>query len=147
MPAEILNGTATLNGIQNSGSAITITGYATFILNTLSPAHQFDLEDVKDEQGFDTSTLARNQHYEATMDFTPSAGTRVNAAALATFPTPLSAVAIDNCLVQLCNGTWIYRGGAKIDQSAGQVVKVTGMTIRRYADSSQNSSLATTVSG
>lgn len=45
MAAEIIAGLAVIHGIQNNGSAITLTGYATFVIDSLAFKHEFKIED------------------------------------------------------------------------------------------------------
>lgn len=156
MAAEIITGLATLNGIQNNGSAITMTGYATFIMDRLSGRHNFDIRDTKSEIGFDASSTATNENFEITVDITIAGATRAAAAALAKVPSPLSKITLANCKVQttfgssavkLFDGDYQYRGGASIDMSKDSEVKLTGLMLRKYADSTQNTSMTTVVSG
>lgn len=156
MPAEVIVGDATVPGILNNGSTMTMTGYATFIWDQLAGRHNFDTRDVKDERAFDKSSSAHNEHFEITVDFTPTGATRTAAAAVCTVPAPLAKITLANCKVQtafgssavkLFDGDYSYRGGASITMTKEGETKITGMTLRKYADSAQNASLVTTVSG
>lgn len=157
MAAEVLAGKAVLYGIQNDGTAISMTGYATFILDALVFKHMFDIRDVKDERGFDTSAVATNEHGEITIDFTPAGATRAAAEAIVALPAPLSSFTLSHVKLQtgvfsgtsvkMFDGAYQYRGGASINLSSSDIVKVSGITLRKYADSTQNTSLVTTVTG
>lgn len=156
MAAEIITGKAVLHGIQNNGTAITITGYATFILEKIDSQHQFDKYKVKDELGNDVSAVAFNERNEITIDFTPSGATRAAAAAIPVYPVPLAGITLSNCKTNgdfgssgaaLFNGIYLYEGEARIMQSAGVVCKLTGLKLTRYADATQNTSMTTTVVG
>ena len=151
MPAEVLTGIAALNGIQNNGSAITLKGYATFVIQKLASTHNFDIADLKDERGFDVAAKATNTYKEIDADFTPASTTRALTASfidtLTAALTPLCSVAIANCKVTSFNGTYQYRGGGIVTQDASGDVKVTGMKLRKYDDATQNTSLTTVVVG
>lgn len=150
MPTEILTGKAVLNGIQGTGGTgtITIAGFATFVLQALSPTQNFTVDALQDERGADVSLKATNPYKEIDLDFTPIGADRAAVAAVmnATL-TPLMSVLISACRVTDCNGTWIYIGGGQKVQQAGQNAKITGLKLRKYDDLTQNASLATVVSG
>ena len=147
MPAEIQVGTAVLHGITNSGSAITITGFATFLFDSAKAQHNFDIQDIKDATGFDACAVATNEHVEIDLNFTPSGATRAAAAAICAFPTPLSKVVLANFKVTAFNGDWQYRGGTAIDLTNTGPAKISSVKIRKYSDTTQNASLVVTVSG
>jgi hypothetical protein len=145
MANEVQNGTAILHGITNGGSPISMSGYATFILETAKAGHKFKLEAIEDEVGFDRSLIATNSHVEVDIAWTPSGATRAAAVATAAFLTPLAKVTLANFAVAAFNGDWIYVGDQSIDLSnaAGKM----SLKVRKYDDSTQNSSLSTAVSG
>lgn len=145
---EIQSGIAVIHGITNNGTDITISGYATFLFESAKAQHQFDIADIKDAGGNDASAVASNEFCEMDVAFTPSGATRAAAAGVVVFPTPLSCITLANFkLSSLFNGRWQYRGGTSIDlQNTGQV-KISGLKIRRYVNTTQNTSLTTTVTG
>jgi hypothetical protein len=147
MASEIQAGTAVVHGITNSGSAITITGFATFLFDSAKGQHMFDIADVKDAVNFDAAAIATNEHIELDINFTPSGATRAAAAAVYAFPTPLSKVTLATFKITAFNGDWQYRGGTSIDLTNTGPGKISSLKIRKYADSTQNASLTTTVSG
>ncbi len=144
MPAEIQSGTAVLYGITNDGTAISIEGYATFIIDTAKGNHKFELDSVKDENNFDVSLIATNPYTELDINWTPSGTTRAAAAATAVFLEPLSKVALDHFKVTTLNGDYVYIGDCSIDLSHKQAKM--SLKIRKYDDTAQNASLTTTVS-
>jgi hypothetical protein len=144
MPTEVQNGSATLHGIRNDGSAITIEGYATFLLDSAKLGHKFKLDAVEDELGFDASLIATNAHKEVDLTFVPKGADRDAAEAVAAILSPLSKVELDNFAVAAFNGDWIYVGDASIDLSRGP--GKVGLKVRKYDDATQNTSLTTTVS-
>lgn len=145
MPAEVQTGKATLFGITNSGTAITILGFATFILDSSKAGHKFKLTAIEDENEADAALIATNPHLEKDITFTASGATRAAAAATAVFLAPLAKVTLANFKVAAFNGDWIYIGDESIDLSHN-VAKIA-LKIRKYDDATQNTSLTTTVSG
>lgn len=121
-----------------------MTGYATFILDTTKGDHKFELDAIKDELNFDKALVATNAHIETTITWTPSGATKAAAEATAAFLTPLAKVTLAGFAVSAFNGDWVYVGDSSIDLSKKQG-KMT-LKIRKYADSTQNSSLTTTAS-
>lgn len=145
MPAEVQTGTGVIHGIQNSGSAITMSGYATFILESGKGGHKFTLDDVKDAGKNDLSLIASNPFIELEITWKPSGATRAAATATAVFLAPLAKVTLANFKVSAFNGDWVYVGDETLEVMQGQA----GMSLklRKYDDSAQNTSLTTTVVG
>jgi hypothetical protein len=144
MPTEIQNGTAVLFGIRNDGSAITIEGYATFLIDTAKLGHKFKIDEVEDELGAHASLIGTNPYKELDITFVPSGANRAAAEAVAATPTPLTSVTLDNFAVTAYNGDWLYVGDATIDLSHG--VGKMSLKLRKYDDATQNTSLTTTAS-
>jgi len=144
MGEAVQTGTAIVTGIDNNGTAITIEGYATFLLETAKANHKFELDAVKDENNFDASLIATNGHVEVDLTWTPSGASLAAAAATAVFLPPLSRVTLDNFKVDTFNADWIYIGDSSIDLSHKQ--GKMSLKIRKYDDDDQNTSLSTTVS-
>ena len=162
MIPELLVGQAVLHGIQNDGTQIVCSPYATFVLNKVTGSHVFEMKSIKDETDFTAAMIAVDEGCEIDIDLTISAGTagtRAAAAALAVFPSPLSSVTLShlktqgafasagNTSVKLFDGSFSYQGGAKVDQSQSDFVKLTGMKLKKWANAAQNTSLTTVVTG
>jgi hypothetical protein len=145
MASEVQNGTGILHGIGDNGSGITMSGYATFILESAKGGHKFKLEPIEDEMGFDAALIATNAHVEMDITWTPSGASRAAAATTAVFLTPLAKVTLANFKVEAFNGDWVYVGDQSIDLSHGNAKM--SLKVRKYDDSTQNASLTTTVSG
>lgn len=146
MASEVINGTGLLHGITNDGTAISMLGYATFILESLKGSHKFNLDAVIDERKFDAALIATNGNLELTVSWTPTGATRAAAAATIVTLTPLAKVTLGHFKVAALNGDWIYIGNESIDLTSSGPAKMS-IPIRKYDDSTQNTSLTTTVSG
>jgi hypothetical protein len=154
---EILTGQGVLHGIQNDGTAMSITGYGTFVLTKVGGAHVFDTKTVKDETDFTAAMAAVDEGHEIEIDFTFSSGvggTRAAAAALCVYPAPLAKITLAHNKLQgvfatsagkLFDGDFLYLGGAKIDESNSDFVKMTGLKLKKWANATQNASLTTAV--
>ena len=145
MAIETQNGKATLYGISNSGSPITIEGYASFILESAKVGRKYDMEVVKDENNFDAALIWTNGHDEVDVPFVVSGATRDSAAATAVFLSPGAKVTMANFKAAVCNGDWINLGDQSLDLTQKGPAKMT-LKLRRYVDTDQNDSLTTTVS-
>jgi hypothetical protein len=160
MIPEILVGQGVLHGIQNDGTPLGIgPTYGTFVLNKITGSHVWDLKTLKDETDFTTAMAAVDEGAEIEIDWTVSSGaggTRAAAAATAVFPAPLQAFTLTGNKLQgafqtsvgkLFDGLFCYLGGAKIDESQNDFVKLTGLKLKKWANPTQNASLTTTVVG
>jgi len=138
MAQEIQHGgAAVVHGIDGS-SAITISGYATFIGPQSGNVQQnFEETITKDGQGADANWIAKNEHYILRIKFTPSGANRAAAAAVAVFVAPHAAVTIANARIAALNGAWQNINGATIDLGSEKVCEVE-LQLRRYTDSTQN---------
>ncbi len=143
---EVQVGKAVLYGITNDGTAITISGFGGFILDTAKGQHKFKLDEIKDELEFDATLIASNPFLEIDLQFTPAGptgtNTRAGAAGVAVFLTPLAKVTLAHFKVGAFNGDWIYVGDESIDLSHG-VAKLT-LKIRKYDNTDQNTALTGT---
>jgi hypothetical protein len=144
MAAEIQKGKAVIWGIANDGTVISMTGYATFTLESAKGSHKFKMDEVKDEAGFDKALIATNGHVELDIIFCPTADTKTLVKDLAVFLAPLAKVTLAHFKIATYNGDWVYVGDESIDLSAGKEAKMS-LKIRKYDDTAQNDSLTTTV--
>jgi hypothetical protein len=145
MALEIQNGQAVLFGIANDGSKITISGYASFILQDGKLDHKFKMTAVEDENEADAALIATNEYVEATLTWIPSGANRAAVlATITTLPTPLQKITTTHFAVALLNGDWIYVGDASINltHSTGKM----SLKVRQYVNTAQNLSLVQTVS-
>lgn len=144
MATEVQNGLAYIHGINNSGSAITIEGYASFTLDSVKLGAKWKVDSLEDEQGFDNALIFTNGMYEADVTFMLTGASRSAAAATAVFLEPGQSVTMANFQVSLLNGDWINMGDQSIDLSHKQ--GKMSLKLRKYADATQNASLVQTVS-
>lgn len=140
---QIQTGAAVVFGINNDGTAISISGYVTFLLETAKASHKFELDTVKDEANFDASLIASNGHRELDVTWTPSGATKQAAADTAVFVEPLSKVTLSHLKVGSFNGDYIYVGDAMIELNHKQ--GKMSLKLRKYDDAAQNTSLTTPV--
>lgn len=145
MASEVQVGRAYIHGIRNDGTAIGLSGYATFTLDTVKLDHKFDSEFLKDEIGFDAAGIATNEHIECAIAWMPTGATRAAAAATAAFLSPYSKVTLSHFELTIANGDWLYIGDASIDLSKKE--GKMALKLRRYVDDVQNASMTTTVNG
>jgi hypothetical protein len=145
MALEVQNGLAQIHGIRNNGSAITIEGYASFLLDTAKATHKFKVTEGEDENGFDANLTATNAHVEIDLTFRPAGATRDAAEDVAVFLEPLSSVTLANFKIEEFNGVWIYIEGGSIDLS--HATGTMNLKLRKYKDGDQNTSLSATITG
>lgn len=143
MASEVQNGTGIVFGIANNGAQITMTGYASFILESAKAGQKFKLDAIEDELGFDKALIATNAHIELDVQWIPSADSRANASSRAVFITPLSKVTLANFKVAAFNGDYVYVGDQSIDLSHG--AGKMSFKLRKYLDTAQNNSLTNTI--
>lgn len=132
-------------GITNDGTAISMTGYASFLMESGKAGHKFELDAIKDMNKADATLISTNGHVELDVSWVPSGATRAAAAATAVFLAPLTKVTLAHFKVGAFNGDWVYVGDESIDLSLG-AAKIS-LKLRKYDDAAQNTSLTTTVTG
>jgi len=143
--AEIQNGTAIVYGVSDSGTPITMTGFATFILGSGKATHKFELDRVKDSGKATKALVAADGHLELDITWTPSGTTRAAAAATAVIISPLAKVTLANFKITAFNGDWVYVGDEAIE--VGDGAGKMSLKLEKYDDAAQNTSLTTTVTG
>jgi hypothetical protein len=142
MATEIQKGSAVLHGIRSNGTPIDID-YDAFI-ETAKVAHDFKVEEITDELGFDAARVAVNPKKECDIVLIPKGTSRAEAEEATIFLDPLDTITFANFAVSAFNGPWTYEGGSiDLSHSTGKV----SLKFRRYDDDDQNTSLSTTVSG
>jgi len=113
--AEIQIGTAVIFGI---GGSITMTGAATFNMETMDLEDTFKKDMLPSQDGAVISTVVASQRIRrGTFKFVPTGATRVAAEAIVTslFALgPLAVITIGSATVTIFNDTFNYTGGAKV---------------------------------
>lgn len=144
MPLEVQNGLALVHGIRNDGTAITIEGFASFLIDSAKVQHKFKVTEGEDETGFDANLTATNAHVELDITFKPAGSTRTVAEGVAAFIEPLAKVTTAHFAIAELNRDWIYIEGGSIDLSHAHGTMT--LKLRSYKDDDQNESLTTTIS-
>jgi hypothetical protein len=137
MATEVQKGLATVYGVVGA----TIDGYAAVKTQGARATQNFDMSEVKDENGFDANLTATNEHSEIEVDFIPTATTRALAAAKFIFVAPLAKVTLSGFTVAAYNGDWINMSGASMNLANNAGGAMT-LRLRKYADATQNAAMA-----
>lgn len=142
-----IGASALLHGITNSGTAIAITGLATFELDSNDLTATWTEKESMDGTGFTRNITQTNFKYEQSVKFTPSGATRTAAAAIADAVLTLQNLVVSNYKVAAFNGTWRIKPGTKISLKIGDTASVD-LNVEKYVNSTQNSDLTgTAISG
>lgn len=150
MPNVTFKGTASIEGITGSFDVIV------WLPQTGRVADNFEEEVVKDQHGFDTAWLARNQHLLMDVGMKVVGMATATKAAFLTaqfFPLfPLTIVTLSNFVFASdpygsngLNGSYQYMSGADLNLSFDKVAEAT-FKLRKYMDTGQNSVAAFTPS-
>ena len=147
MIAEVQTGTAKLFGITNSGTAIAINLFDTFVAQSIDLADNTRVKEEQDETDYDVTLIFTNQNIEGRLTIEPAGATRTAAAAVAVFLTPGAAVQLSNFkLAALNSNYWIYMGKERIMLNFQDAAKIE-LPVRLYANATQAQALSTTVVG
>ena len=156
MAANVIVGDAVIHGIPTNGSALTLTGYASFLMDKAEAEQMFESYFTKDSQGNDAGGTAWNEHADIVVDFIVTGSTRAAAANNVLFPSPFAVMSMANFQVNgifnstgtyFFNATFLYVGGARISLSNVVAGKLTGLKMRTWANSTQNTLMTTLVVG
>lgn len=137
MATVVKRGKASVDGIVGS---IDLIAYA--VKQSGSATHNFDLEEVKDESGFDAAWLARNTHILSDFKLKMLGDTAAHAKSQ-TFIAPLATVTLSGFDLADFNGTYQNMSGAQIDLNNTSVADFA-TKFRKYADATQNTASQTT---
>ena len=130
--------------MRSGGGAITITGVASFTVDSVKIGAKWKVYELQDETGFDNAIIWTNGHYDADVQLMLSGASRAAAEATAVFLLPGAKITMAGFSVAVCNGDWINMGDQSIDLS--QKVGKMSLKLRKYVDETQNALLTTTVS-
>lgn len=137
MATVVKRGKASVEGIVGTIDVIT---YA--VKQSGSASHNFDLEEVKDESGFDAAWLARNTHILADFKFKLLGDTAAHAKSQ-TFIAPLATVTLSGFDLSDINGTYQNLSGQQFDLNNTSVSDFA-TKFRKYTDGTQNTLSQTT---
>ncbi len=140
--ADVQTGLGIVYGIQGT---ITMTGVASFTLESAKATHNFEVDDMKDGTNFTFSTVAVDPSIELEVQWTPSGATRAAAHATTVFLDPLTKVTLAGFTATQFNGDYQYRSGGSIDLSKKE--GKMSFKLKRWTDGTQNGLLTTTVTG
>lgn len=107
------------------------------VIQSGKASHNWDEEVTKDNIGFDSAWLARNEHILADFNMKLLGDTQAHAIAGGALLAPLATVVLSGSELAAYNGTYQYIGGAEIDLGNTKVGDFN-IKLRRYADETQN---------
>ena len=127
--AVTFKGLASIEGVAGGVSLNVIV----WLMQTGRFNDNFEEEVIKDQHGFDTAWLARNQHTMADL------GMKIVGASFATITnqtwplTPYATVTLTGFVLSSINGTYQYITGADTNFNFDKVAEAT-FKLRKYAD-------------
>lgn len=134
---------AYLFGITNSGSAITMTGVASFETDSDDVNLTWTETENKDTTGNTQNITQRNFKYERTIRFKPSGATRTAAAAVSDAVFTLQNLVVANYKVAAFNGTWRIKPGVKLSLKMDDDADIE-IPCEKYVNAQQNAALTGT---
>ena len=138
---------AYLFGILTNGTAIAITGLASFELDSDEQSVTWDEKENKDTTGNVQNITQTNFKYERTVKFTPSGTTRAQAHAVADAVVTLQTLVVANYKLATFNGTYRIKPGTKVSLKMAENGSVD-VPCEKYLNASQNAALTgTPISG
>jgi len=150
-------GKAAVEGVAGAYDAIL---YA--INQTVKVTQQFDVEEIKDEHGFDLAWLFRNEHamFDASLKLlgdtaahakipatavagsSPATSAAVSSLGAGPFLSPGSTVTLSGFDIVAINGKYQVLPGSDVDLGNTKAGDLT-LKLRKYADSTQNALTST----
>jgi hypothetical protein len=131
---------AYLFGITNDGTAIAMTGVASFELDSDDVTLTWSESENKDTTGNTQNITQRNFKYERSVKFAPSGATRTAAAAVADAVVTLQNLVVSHYKVAAFNGTWRIKPGTKINLKMDDSASID-ISCEKFVNASQNSAL------
>lgn len=113
------------------------------VAQTMKATQNFELEIAKDVQGDDAAWKANNEMFDGDWAMKLLGDTAAHAKAGGAFLAPLAVVTISGCDLTFLNTTWIVVNGSDIDLGNTKMGDIV-FKMRRYANTTQNTSFATT---
>jgi hypothetical protein len=131
---------AYLFGITTNGQPITITGLASFELDSDDLTYTWKEKENMDTTGNAQNITKTNFKYERTIKLNPSGATRAAAAAYAGSVLNCDALAVANYKVPAFNGNWRIKPGFKLSLKMDDNASID-MPCEMYVNSAQNTAL------
>ena len=138
---------AYLFGITTSGTPISITGLASFELDSDDLTYTWKEKENSDTTGNVQNIIQTNYKYERSIKLSPSGSTRASAALIADSQGSgvlnLINLVVANYKVTAFNGTWRIRPGTKINLKMDDNASID-ISAEKYINTSQNAALTGT---
>ena len=135
---------AYLFGITNNGTAISITGLASFETESDDLTSTWTEKENKDTTGNVQNITQTNFKYDRSLKFNPSGTSRAQAAAIADSGAggvlALQNLVVANYKVAAFNGTWRIKPGTKVNLKMDDNASID-LSVEKYLNASQNTAL------
>jgi hypothetical protein len=139
--AEVqIGAVAYLFGIANDGTAISITGIASFETESDDVTSTWTEKENADTKGSVQNITQFNFKYERAIKFKPSGATRAAAHAVADAVVTLQNLVVADYKLATFNGTWRIKPGTKINLKMGDDA-VIDINAEKYVNANQNTAL------
>ena len=143
IPEQQIGAIAYLYGITNNGTAISMTGLASFELDSDDLSLTWKEKEKTDTTGNTQNITAVNFKYERSVKFNPSGATRAAAAAVCDAALTLTSLVVANYKVAAFNGAWRIKPGTKISLKADDDAAID-ISCEKYVNANQNAALTGT---
>lgn len=143
IPEQQIGAIAYLYGITNNGTAISMTGLASFELDSDDLSLTWKEKEKTDTTGNTQNITAVNFKYERSVKFNPSGATRAAAAAVCDAALTLTSLVVANYKVAAFNGVWRIKPGTKISLKADDDAAID-ISCEKYVNANQNAALTGT---
>lgn len=143
IPEVQIGAVAYLFGILNSGTAIALTGVASFELDSDDQTYTWTEKKNKDTTGNTQNIIETEFIFDRTLKFTPSGATRAAAHAVADAVVSLQVAIIANYKLATFNGTYRIKPGTKVSLKMDDNGSID-IPLERWANAPQNAQLTGT---
>ena len=140
IPEVQLGPVAYLFGINNNGAPISMTGLASFELESEDVSLNWTEKDNKDTTGNTQNITQTDFKYERSVKFNPSGATRAAAHTVGDAVFTLISLVTAGYKLNTLNGLWRIKPGTKISLKSGDNASID-ISCERYANLLQNAAL------
>ena len=140
MASVVKRGKASIEGVVGTFDVILYP-----VAQSIKLTQNFNEEIVQDIHGFDAAWLARNEHNTYDLGMKILGDTAAHAATGGAFLAPYATVTITASDLTVLNGAYQLVNGSEIDLGNTKVGDIS-FKLRKYADSTQNTSATSTPS-